>query len=179
MSQLEIRKGDLLEAEEQAICHQLNCKTMRFKGLADVMFKKWPWANPTTSHGRNLNYGSQYNPSPGEILVSANIKANTLAFRGLKKVINIYGQIYPGKPKYPTGPDSYKNRLIYFQTALDSMVQRHYTDIPGIGQELKLDSYAFPYGIGSGLAGGDFSKYLNLLEQFAEKMNVPVVLYKL
>jgi hypothetical protein len=80
------------------------------------------------------------------------------------KVINIVGQINPGKPSVG---DSSENRLQFFKNGLESIPRG-------------IKSISFPMGIGCGLAGGNWNNYLNLIKQF--KQNRPetrITIYKL
>jgi hypothetical protein len=89
--------------------------------------------------------------------------------RDWRYVINIYGQLKPGKPS--PGRDSAASRLEAFGRALNQ-----------IAEMPELKSIGFPYGIGCGLAGGDWNKYGRRLEDFAERVGergAYVILYRL
>src|SRR3990170_4642736 len=45
---MKILKGDLLESNCDIIVHQTNCLTLRPHGLAETLFKKYPYANVYT-----------------------------------------------------------------------------------------------------------------------------------
>ena len=62
--------------------------------------------------------------------------------------------VRPGKPS--RGRDSAVSRLEAFGKAIDQIAE-----LP------ELKSIGFPYGIGCGLAGGDWNKHGRLLEDFA------------
>lgn len=77
-------------------------------------------------------------------------------------VINMIAQYYPGKAyRANDGPLA---RLNAFRTCLLE-----------IGKILNLQSVAFPFGIGCGLAGGKWSDYLPLLEDFSKKHPAVIV----
>ena len=81
----------------------------------------------------------------------------------------MYAQYEPGKPsKY--GDDSLEMREGWFKRCLTL-----------IGERIRgLESIAFPWQIGSGLAGGDWNVYEGMIKGFAESHpNVKVVIYKL
>jgi len=79
-------------------------------------------------------------------------------------VINMMGQYYPGYPSH----ELHTNREKYFQQCLDKM------------SAIKdLDSVAFPYLIGCGLAGGYWPNYYKMIQDFSEKVNAKVVIYQL
>lgn len=86
---------------------------------------------------------------------------------GQRGVIGAFGQFAPGKPR--PGADSIDARTAAFLQCLDRIA-----GIPNI------TSVAFPFQIGSGLAGGDWSVYKGMIEQFAaENPHIRVAIYKL
>lgn len=88
-------------------------------------------------------------------------KPGTIDIRG--RVINLNAQFRPGK-------SSTEPRLIFFRKCLDAILEQV---PPG-------SSFAFPYMVGCGLAGGDWSSYLALLTEFAQRHPVKkVTLYRL
>lgn len=76
----------------------------------------------------------------------------TIAIRG--HVINTFAQDWWGRPQPPH--DSAERRLQHFNDCLEAI-----GDISG------LESVAFPYKIGCGLARGDWAAYRSALEKFA------------
>ena len=73
-------------------------------------------------------------------------------------VINATAQIYPGKPN--------DKKLLDFKDDAGSR-QRYFSDcLMGIAQLKNLESIAFPYKIGCGLAGGDWEFYKQSIENF-------------
>lgn len=68
------------------------------------------------------------------------------------KVIAMFGQYKPGVH----GPDdSAEQRIEWFKLCLEDI------------KKLELKSIAFPFGIGCGLAGGNWKEYFKMLIQFA------------
>lgn len=144
-----IVQGDLLKSNEDFIVHQTNCVTKYAKGLSKVIFFKYPESDVYTP--RRI---SNSKDTPGKIKVCG-------------KIINLFGQLYPGRPKYPN--DSTQLRQQWFQTCLEEI-----SDIDGIS------SVAFPYKIGCGLAGGNWTNYLNMINDWAHSNpHINVVIYKL
>jgi hypothetical protein len=83
-------------------------------------------------------------------------------------VVNMLGQFYPGKPRFPDGAkDGLRARRVAFAGCLLKMLR-----IP------ELRSAAFPWGIGCGAAGGDWDKYLPMLERFAARVRGDVLIYR-
>lgn len=156
---LEIIAGSLLESECQYTAHQCNCYLTRSAGLATTVFKAFPWADVYSNRHQRGNDATLF----GSITIHGNPQLNQ------RQIINIYGQLYPGKPS--PGRDSIAARLAAFRDAFARIAQ-----IP------KLTSIGFPYGIGCGLAGGDWNEYQKLLDRFAEQVSVngvSVILYRL
>lgn len=148
---LTVIEGNILSAKEEYIAHQCNCVTTHALGLAKIIFEKWSYADCYMirwSHDK-----------PGTIEVRGNGKENRF-------IVNMFGQFNPGKPYNPDDPvDGYQARKKFF---IDCMKQ--------IG-ELKPKSVALPWGIGCGLAGGDWTFYKKVVDKFAENYNI--TLYKI
>ena len=84
-------------------------------------------------------------------------------------MINMLGQYYPGKAKFPDGSrDGHKAREEAFKQCLIKIRQ-----IPD------LHSVAFPWMIGCGAAGGDWSVYLALLKHFSNTVDAEVEIVRL
>jgi O-acetyl-ADP-ribose deacetylase (regulator of RNase III) len=156
---LEIITGSLLDSRCRYIAHQCNCYSVRSAGLATAVFKAFSWADVYSDRRRRGDDSALF----GSFTVHGNPQLNQ------RYVINIYGQLNPEKPS--PGRDSAAARLAAFESALVQIAK-----LP------VLDSIGFPYGIGCGLAGGDWNEYRKLLGRFAEevgKQGVSVILYRL
>ena len=154
---IQIINGNLLDATEQYIAHQTNCFSKTAGGIAQAIFQKYPYSN---------TYATRTQPNiPNTIDILGNGIDQRL-------IINMYAQVYPGAPKYPLSTkDGIEAREKYFYQCLLRI-----SKIPN------LQSIAFPFGIGCGLVGGNWENYLGkltLFENYIEKKNVKVVLYKL
>jgi O-acetyl-ADP-ribose deacetylase (regulator of RNase III) len=154
---IEIIDEDLLEAKEQYIAHACNCVSNNSAGIAKSIFDKFPYANTYINRIEK--------DQPGTIKILGN---NNQRF-----IINMFCQIYPGAPKYPTfGLDGIISREKYFHKCLME-----------IAKIFNLKSIAFPYGICCGLAKGNWDHYLGTLNNFEkyvnEKFETKVTLYKL
>lgn len=148
---LQVVEGDLTEAREKFIAHQCNCTTKSVKGLAKTIFEKFPYSNVYSNRKKHNA------TEPGHIIVCGDGQEN-------RYVINMMAQLTGGKPRYP---ETYEKRKEYFKACLDQ-----------ISEISDLESIAFPYLIGCGLAGGKWDEYEAILKGFADKVKVPVVLYK-
>ena len=137
----------ILNVEDQYIVHQLNCLTNRSAGLAKSMFDKFPYANVYAYR--------TYPHTPGE-----SERLGSIVVRGNGKdqryIIGIYGQYYPGKSKYP---NSRVDGIQVRENAFRSGLQK-------ISEIENIHSIGFPRGIGCTLAGGDWSKYEKMIEDF-------------
>jgi hypothetical protein len=129
-----VKNGDLLNANEDFIVQQINATGNRNMGLASLISKKFPSSNL---------YSGKFkidNRTPGSIIIR-------------DKVINIVGQVNPGKPS------TYDNSILrtqFFKNGLNNIPKN-------------IKSIAFPMGIGCGLAGGDWKVYSNLIKEFKKK----------
>jgi hypothetical protein len=151
INNLIIKIGDLLEADEQYICQQCNCSSSNYKGLSKSIVEAFPWAC----------FYSERNREPGTIMIKGDEKKSE------RPVIAMFAQRYIGPAKFAS--DTANMRLIWFEKCLKQ-----------IGELEGLESIAFPYNIGCGLAGGEWSAYLRLLENFAtQNSNIKIVIYQL
>lgn len=83
-----------------------------------------------------------------------------------ERVVNLYGQYAPGK----CNPRDYPQRRVWFWDALMDMLEK----VP------KGSTFAFPYKIGCGYAGGEWLEYEAMLQKFSEDPRVAkVVIYSI
>jgi O-acetyl-ADP-ribose deacetylase (regulator of RNase III) len=147
--------GDLLDSQEKYLCHQCNCLSKNALGIAKAIYTQYEWSDV---------YKIRKVPSePGTISVCGDPSC------GQRFVVNMFAQYFPGRAKGPEHKqDGTIARLKYFQQCLDAL-----------SQISDLESVAFPWGIGCGLGGGDWAKYKQLIENFAQKVEADVVIYRL
>jgi O-acetyl-ADP-ribose deacetylase (regulator of RNase III) len=151
---IKIIDGDLLEAKEKYILHQTNSITNNAGGLALYLFLKYPFADVYKNRIEN--------DVPGTVKVCGNGKDQ-------RYVINAFGQFYPGPPKYQ-GIDTAEKRQEYFSQCLQQ-----------VSQIENLESIAFPYLIGCGLAKGKWENYLKMIGDFSNMdsmKDVSVIIYR-
>ena len=147
MSHVTIIDGDILESEAQYIAHQCNCKSKNVIGLADAIFNKFHWSD-ITSKGQDIRkFGSIDKRGDGD---------------DQRYVINMFVQIYPGKINSKSEMEDENSRKKAFLLCLKQITAIE-----------KLESIAFPYGIGCGYAGGDWEFYSKAIEAFS--ISVPEV----
>lgn len=153
---LKIIRGNLLEAKESHIAHQCNCVTRHSAGTARSIFDKFPYAN-TYSSRKNIELRLA-----GTISVHGNGEDQRF-------VINMYAQVYPGRPKFPnSSKDGTQARIKMFQECLQKIVNIK-----------NLKSLAFPYKIGCNLAGGDWTTYLEMIRRMDGVLEIPIRIYRL
>lgn len=112
-----IVKGDLL-LHNGVITHQTNCTSNNAKGLASLIFKKYPLAN--TYNRNNIR-------TPGTVEIINNI-------------VNLYGQKSPGKP------NNYETRATrekWFKSCLDQLGEISKTD-----EKYKTIAFPYMIGCG-------------------------------
>lgn len=144
---IKIITGDIFNSKEKYLCHQCNCITQRAAHLSQDVFTKYPYAN--------IYSGRETPDRPGYIIVRGNGQDQ-------RYVINMLGQYYPGKPKYPNSSlDGLAPREKYFHQCLLRVA-----NIPN------LESVAFPWRIGCGAAGGIWEHYLATLTNFANYVEI-------
>jgi O-acetyl-ADP-ribose deacetylase (regulator of RNase III) len=159
---IEVVNGSLLDAKEQYIAHQCNAVTQQGGGLYYHLTKRFTYADFYASRPANFRPKSG-NAFPGNIVISGDGEQ--------RKVIGLIAQYFPGRPKADSLTlDGHIARKTYFRMCLAKI-----SVIKG------LESIAFPFGIGCGLAGGDWKDYRTMLEFFADAMkgtkNVRTVIY--
>lgn len=154
-----VRAGSLLDVSDGYIAHQCNCVMWEeAQGIASAIFGRFPEANV---YGARAVYNTDPN-IPG---------TNTLHGR----IINMYGQLLPGQAiekktkgynvqKYAkqkeANKDTSKMRQSWFGKCL--------ADLPSLLPE-GPQIVNFPKLIGCGKAGGDWAKYLKMIEDFSAK----------
>jgi len=133
---------DLLLSDAQHIAHQCNCTTRRARGLAETLFARFPHADTYSSGAVRV---------PGTITVAGG--------QHLRSVVNLYAQRAPGRSSDASGDDTAEARLGWFRECL-----RRVAELEG------LESVAFPFRIGCGLGGGDWTAYKAELQAFADSL---------
>lgn len=137
------------------IAHQCNMVSRYVSGLASDIYINYKQADK-----RN---GTVYNKDKyGKIDYE---KFNNFG------VINMYAQYLPGG--YYVGCDKNNidkehNRHNAFKSCLDEIVLLIYKE--------DIKKLAFPYGIGCGLAKGNWDVYIEMLEQFSKSVEIDVIL---
>lgn len=129
-----------LYSKFDALIHQCNTKTTRPANLSKTMFEEFKWADV-------------YANNPGRVVGTYDIRTK----EGFPAVVALYGQRYPGKSKWSN--DQYKDRMKWFETALDSLFTHH----------PKFMKVLMPKRIGCGAAGGDWIEYEKIIQRVSVK----------
>ncbi len=157
---MQILNGNLFDSEAKYICHQCNCVTNRAAHLAKDVFAKYAYANVYNHRP------TQCDPPEGERMGDIIIRGNG---EDQRYVIAMLAQYYPGISKFPEGSrDGNKRRHLAFVECLDKIAE-----IPD------LHSVAFPYGIGCGAAGSDWTLYLQEIQKFSTKVDATVTVLRI
>lgn len=180
---LEIKMGNVVNAEETIVSHQANCvRDKAAKGAAQAMFNKYPDADvymQRKASGRPID-------RPGSVSLHLDAAGNV-------RVANLYGQ-FRAQPPGETTPgsvseemqqdpmwlqyheqDTAESRKIWFQECLDNLAKA-LLELPSAKR-----SIALPWMIGCGMAGGSWDEYQAIIYAWAaslERMDVRIALYQ-
>lgn len=147
---IKIVDGDILEATEDIIGHQVNCQGVMGAGLAKQIKDKYPIV-----YNGYLNYCKNRNPH--ELLGEVQL----IQVTNEKYISNMFAQLNYGRKNINyTDYESLIKCLKYLK-----QLARKYDK-----------SIALPYGIGCGLAGGDWDIVYEIIEKVFDDN---VTLYKL
>ena len=142
---VKIKKGNLLEATEKVIAHQVNCMGVA-GGLAAAVFEKWPDAeNDYRQIIERIPYGSTILGMPH--LTGQQKDGHVIA--------NLFGQYYPGKDYRPES----------LGVALRTL---------GNICRTAGWSVALPYGLSCGIAGGNWDEVYQMIESAMEGVEVTI-----
>jgi O-acetyl-ADP-ribose deacetylase (regulator of RNase III) len=152
-SMITIVDGDILQAKEDVICHQVNCMGVMGSGLAKQIRDKYPEVYP--SYIRYCKGCKDGNPKNllGDI--------QTILCSDGKVIVNLFGQFDYGRDKQYTDYKALKESL------------------EGILCVAKYnsDSIALPYNLGCGLAGGDWEVVYKIIEEVFKDYDVTIYKY--
>lgn len=148
---MKFEKGNIVTGTYPIFCHQVNCRKRMRSGLARQIRNKYPEVYQ--------EYMKIENPMLGYILP-------VFATDG-RICINMFAQEGYGINKRYTDYTAFKNCL----KAITGFIADHHIkdDIP----------IAFPYGIGCGLAGGDWYVIKGMLKDFSNTIPNDVILVSL
>lgn len=148
--------GDLLKTPFQIIAHQVNCQGIMGAGLAKSIKEKYPDVYSIYKQFCTDNHNN-------ESLLGAAIGVVT---EDKHIIYNLFGQYIWGRDIRQTDYDAFQRSVI-----------RMISDIRYDGDDELTLYIAIPYGIGCGLAGGDWEIIKKILEEIEEKYNVLFIAY--
>lgn len=141
-----IRKGDLLQAEETIIAHQVNCCGAA-GGLAAAVFEKYPDAENDYYQiiDRCHEAGGQGYALLGRSQLTGQQRNGHI-------IANLFGQFYPGEDYRPE--------------ALEEALR----DLAAFAKLSKM-SVALPYKLSCGICGGDWTEVQQIIERTMKGVN--------
>lgn len=151
---VKVVNGDLMNAKEKFIVHQVNCMGVMGAGVAKAIRSKWP-----------IVY-TKYKEICDKYEIEKLLGKFLLVYVGdLKIVVNLFSQGKYGTDKQYTDYSAFKDGLEDFFKILihDSKDSR---------------SVAMPYKIGCGLAGGDWGVIYSIIDNLSKKYDIDVTLYR-
>jgi len=151
---IRIVEGDILQAPENIICHQVNCQGVMGSGLAKQISNKW-----------NIlpNY-KNYIKINGKEKVLGTIQLIAISFDTGQYICNIFGQ-------YDYGRD--KSKIYTDYLALKNAL----TELCNFARLNKF-SIAIPFNIGCGLAGGKWGIVYSVIEDIFQDYDVTLYRFK-
>lgn len=154
-----VLKGNLLNTPIYLIAHQVNCMGVMGGGVAKQIKDKWN--NVYKEYKSGLK---QFGGNP------LGLSFNIFTEDQKHLIMNVFGQ-------YKYGTDK---RYTDYWALRAGMVHgiNDYRELYGIDDNVQL-TIAIPYGIGCGLAGGDWITVMDILEEVEHDENVLFVAYKL
>lgn len=150
------KHGNILDADEEIICHQVNCKGTMGAGLALQIKKKWPQAYKS--------YKDACLATNSKRLLGL---AQLVKCDGGKIIANVFGQNGYGTEKVHTDYDALQNGLrdVFEAVKYNPRYQGYRISIP--------------YKIGCGLAGGNWDIVYKLIDDLSKYYQVDVIMYKI
>lgn len=148
--------GDVTTATTDVIAHCVNCQFVMGSGVAKALKEKWP-----EIYNNYINLGKT---------IAYNNSAEWLGYCQLVKLsnnnycANLFGQNYFGRDgRQYISYDALKKSLLNLRNDMEAN---------------NLQSVAFPYKIGAGLAGGDWQIISDIIAEVFENTNINVQFWK-
>lgn len=150
-----IVKGNILDAKEDIICQQVNCRGMMGSGLAKQIVNKYPEIYaPYKKYSRTTLIADQL----GSVFYVKTSDGKIIA--------NLFGQIDYGIDKQYTDYEALNKALQTLRADIISDGSMNY-------------SIAIPYGIGCGLGGGEWLVVSDIIERVFEGLDVTIYEYQI
>ncbi|WGE37170.1 Appr-1-p processing protein [Bacillus stercoris] len=156
---IKIEKGNILDATEDIIVQQVNCKGVMGAGVAKAILNKYSNVKKEYQSFRNFNLNKGLTDKDLLGLV------NYVRVSDGKVIANVFGQINIKKNRF--------DKTVYTKT---EALTRGLKEVKELSKQLNK-SVAIPYGIGCGLAGGDWNIISELIDSIFSDYKVTI--YKL
>ncbi|MCM1222434.1 MAG: macro domain-containing protein [Lachnospiraceae bacterium] len=140
--------GDIRDATEDIICHQVNCQGVMGAGVAKALYQQWP--NVKTHYQMLCHRISDPTKLLGEVQI-VDVTPD-------KQVANVFGQLDFGRDPYRKYTD-----YVALTNAFNEIRNRYHDK-----------SLAFPYGFGCGLANGDWNIVRDMIDTYFSDMDVTI-----
>lgn len=152
---IKIIKGNLLEAEEKYIIHQVNCQGVMGSGVAKQIKNKW--FTVYDEYKGVCDWSKKNNNGNTSTLLGY---VQFVEVTDDKIVINLFGQDRYGLEKRHTNYIALIKGMVDILNKVDGNI-------------------ALPYKMGCDRGGADWSKVYNALEYLAEDFKYDIVIYQL
>ena len=152
---IKIVEGNILEATEDIICHQVNCMGVMGGGLAYQIKEKYPYVYANYRHICK-EYLSENHSLLGEVIFGVFTHDN-------KIIANLCGQSNYGTHIQQTD-----------YAALAKALKIVYKAVNNTNSSLNGYSVAIPYNLGCGLGGGDWNVVYDMINRIFENYDVTI-----
>lgn len=147
---IQIKKGNILDASENIVCHQVNCRGVMGAGLALQIRIRYPEVYEEYSEWCRMMM-------PSKLLGRCQVVMHSK----YRYIANLYAQLNYGRGHCFI---NYKALKSAFVELLDYAQMYNF-------------SIAIPYGIGCGLAGGDWPTVYDIIQDVFDIYDNDVVIY--
>ena len=167
MGKVTYHRGDITTIKNvDAICHQVNCLTIKAHGLSSNIALAYPWADIYSKRKaigtKNLATESTRGVPGQNVIYSNGTGFHVVCLQAQWE----YGKCYQSlRKRIDPYYDTTDQRVRWFKNCLNALGQLHH-----------LQTLAFPEKIGCGLGGGNWSTYLKLIENFADVFDKHVII---
>ena len=176
---MRIVNGNILNADEKIIVHQINAVTTYARGLAQYIFEKYPYSNVYRERrisedcdGKKIAMIEDIS-DPGTIIIRTNSLNSAKPI-----IIGLVGQHMPGRVGM-----TYFYKSIYGDMETNKMREEWFKSglehLKAYVEKNNVNAIAMLYNIGCGLAGGTWAVYSSMLLNFETETKCEVVLYKI
>lgn len=157
---LHYKVGNLLDAPQICIAHQVNCQGVMGSGVAKAIKEKYPKAYEHYKRYCDIKSSKELLGTSQEVYCKI----------GERTVINLFGQQFYGYD------GCCYTSYVALTTALDGAFKLVVSENRNYGDPLEI---AVPYKMGCDRGGGDWKIVSKILEELSDKYDVDVYIYSL